>query len=222
VAYGIRVEVWGEYGCFTRPELSVERFSYDCITPSAAVGMLEGIWWHPGMAYRIDRIHVLNPIQFTTIRRNELKSKASASTIRSSVSGKGALPYINTKRDIQQRTSTILVDVRYVIEAHFDLVPDEMGERDNTGKFSALIQRRLERGACFHTPYLGTREFPASFRSYEGELPARGYYSDSGERDLGLMLYGMDYTDPQDITPMFYRAVMRDGVIDVAGSEVYR
>lgn len=221
MAYGIQVEVWGDRALFTRPELSVERMSYDVITPSAARGLLESIYWHPGMRYTIDRIHVLNPIRFTNVRRNEVKSKALASTMRTAVTGGGALPHINTKEDIQQRASLILADVRYVIEAHFDLT-DKANPEDNAGKFKDIIRRRLDRGQCYSMPYFGTREFPAHFKAYEGPVPPQGCYSADGERDLGLMLYDMDYADPQNITPMFFRAVMRGGVIDVAGSEVFR
>lgn len=92
MAYGICVEVWGDRALFTRPELSVERVSYDAMTPSAARGLLESIYWHPGMRYTIDRIHVLNPIRFTNVRRNEVKSKALASTMRTAATGGGKLP----------------------------------------------------------------------------------------------------------------------------------
>ena len=221
MAYGIQVEVWGDRALFTRPELSVERVSYDVITPSAARGLIESIYWHPGLRYAIDRIHVLNPIRFTNVRRNEVKSKALASTMRTAIANGGELPFINTKDDIQQRASLILTDVRYVIEAHFELT-DKATPEDNPGKFKDIIRRRLDRGQCYSTPYFGTREFPAHFKAYEGSMPPEGHYSGEGERDLGLMLYDMDYADPQNITPMFFRAVMRDGVIDVAGSEVLR
>lgn len=221
MAYGVQVEVWGDRALFTRPELSVERVSYDVITPSAARGLLESIYWHPGMRYVIDRIHVINPIRFTNVRRNEVKSKALASTMRTAAAGGGKLPYINTKDDIQQRASLLLIDVRYVIEAHFDLT-DKATPEDNTGKFKDIIKRRLKRGQCYSMPYFGTREFPAHFKAYDGSLSSRGFYETDGERDLGLMLYDMDYEDPKNITPMFFRAVMRDGVIDVAGSEVFR
>ena len=126
MAYGIQVEVWGERALFTRPELSVERVSYDVITPSAARGLIESIYWHPGLRYIIDRIHVLNPIRFTNVRRNEVKSKALASTMRTAITSGGELPFINTKDDIQQRASLILTDVRYVIEAHFE--PHRQGD----------------------------------------------------------------------------------------------
>lgn len=220
MSFGIMVEVWGDRALFSRPELSVERVSYDAITPSAARGLIESIYWHPGMRYTIDRIHVLNPIRFTNVRRNEVKSKALASSMRSVMTHGGELPCINTKEDIQQRASLILTDVHYVIEAHFDLTERTKPE-DNAGKFKDIIKRRLERGQCYSMPYFGTREFPAHFRAWDGGVP-HGHYSGAEDRDFGLMLYDMDYTDPQNITPMFFRAVMRGGVIDVAGSEVFR
>lgn len=221
MAYGFKVEVWGERALFTRPELSVERMSYDCITPSAARGLIESIYWHPGIRYSVDRIHVLNPIRFTNVRRNEVKSKANNSAMRSAVtSGKG-LPHINRRLDIQQRASLILVNVHYVIEAHFELT-DKVAPGDNPGKFKDIIRRRLEKGQCYSAPYFGTREFPAFFKAYKDDYPPRGFYSDEESRDLGLMLYDMDYSDPENIEPMFFRATMRHGVVDVAGSEVYR
>lgn len=222
VSYGVTLELKGDFGCFTRPELKVERYSYDCITPSAARGILESVYWHPPIRYWIDRIHVLSPIEFTTIRKNELKSKASARTLRTSMTGKGNLPYINAKQDIQQRTSTVLTNVHYLIEAHFELDESKLGADDSPAKFISILNRRISKGQCFQQPYLGIREFAAHFGPYCGDLPPKGYYTGSGERDLGLMLYDMDYSNPEDITPMFFHAVMKDGTIDVAGSEVYR
>ncbi len=221
MAYGIAIEVWGDYALFTRPELSVERVSYDVITPSAARGIVESIYWHPGMRYTIDRIHVLNPIRFTNVRRNEVNSKALASSMRTAMTTNGELPYINTKDDIQQRASLILTNVAYVIEAHFDLTEQATSD-DSPGKFKDILRRRLDKGQCYSMPYFGTREFPANFKPYEGPLPPKGFYTDDGERDLGLMLYDMDYGNPKSITPMFFRAVMHGGTIDVAESEVYR
>lgn len=221
MAYGFKVEVWGERALFTRPELSVERMSYDCITPSAARGLIESIYWHPGIRYFIDRIYVLNPIRFTNVRRNEVKSKANNNAVRSAVIGGKELPCIDRRLDIQQRASLILVDVRYVIEGHFELT-DKAAPGDNPGKFKDIVRRRLEKGQCYSTPYFGTREFPAFFKAYEGDLPPKGFYVDEESKDLGLMLYDMDYSDSENIKPMFFRAVMKHGVIDVAGSEVYR
>ena len=204
---GFQIEVWGPNACFTRPEMKVERVSYDVITPSAARGLLEAIYWHPGMKWVIDRIFVLHPIRFQNIRRNEVKSVAS-----------GRKPFINAKDDIQQRASMILVNVKYVIEAHFELT-EKASPSDNAGKFTDIIRRRLERGQAYHQPCFGCREFPAFFREWDGR-PIRTAYE--GELDLGYMLYDMDYTDRENIRPMFFRAVMRDGVIDLRHCEVIR
>lgn len=221
MAYGTAVEVWGSYALFTRPELSTERYSYDVITPSAARGLIESVYWHPGMRYVIDKIHVLNPISFTSVRRNEVESKALVSVMRSYVRGTGGIPCLDRCSDIQQRASVVLTDVRYVIECHFEMT-EEASDGDNPGKFCDILRRRLRRGQCFSQPYLGTREFPASFRLYEEGEPPVGAYTGTEDRDLGLMLYDMDYEDPEDISPVFFRAVMHSGVIDVAGSEVFR
>ena len=153
----VKIEVWGDYACFTRPEMKVERVSYDVMTPSAARGLVEAIYWHPGLAWRIDRIYVLKPIQFTNIRRNEVKSKISAQNVRSVMNGAQKPLYISTSEDIQQRAAMVLKDVRYVIEAHFTLT-DKANETDNAGKFQDIIKRRLVRGQCYHQPYFGCRE----------------------------------------------------------------
>lgn len=208
----IKVEVWGDYACFTRPELKVERMSYDVITPSAARGILDAIYWHPGMAWRIDRIYVLNPIRFTGVRRNEVKSKISASNVREVMNGKSRALSICTADDIQQRAATVLQDVHYVIEAHF-VMTDQAAESDNSGKFCDIMQRRLEKGQCYHQPCLGTREFPAHFRAWAGGEIVTAY--PDSHRDLGLMLYDMDYSDPADIQPMFFRAALENGVLRV-------
>ena len=158
MAYGIQIEVWGERALFTRPELSVERVSYDVITPSAARGLIESIYWHPGMRYTIDRIHVLNPIRFTNVRRNEVKSKALASSIRSVMTHGGELPYINTKEDIQQRASLILTDVRYVIEAHFELTEGNATQP----RTSELVSSQLTSRHVTETLPRGAMQIPAS------------------------------------------------------------
>lgn len=220
MAFGFSIEVWGERALFTRPELSVERVTYDVITPSAARGLIESVYWHPGMRYVIDRIRVINPIGFSSVRRNEVKAKASAMAIRAAAQGTKGLPYISAQEDIVQRASLILTDVRYVIDAHF-VMTDAAKREDNPGKFCDILKRRLRKGQCYSQPYFGCREFTANVRLLEGALP-RGAYDDLSERDFGIMLYDMDYSNQGDIAPMFYRAVMRNGVIDVAGSEVYR
>lgn len=215
---GVRVKVWGDYALFTRPEMKVERCSYDVMTPSAARGILEAIYWHPGMKWLVDKIYVVNPIQFTSIRRNEVKSKISASNVLPVYNGTTKNLYISTRSDIVQRSSLLLRDVSYIIEAHFEMT-DKANASDNPGKFKDIIMRRLKRGECFHTPYFGCREFPANFCLCTDEKITTAYDQEE-QRDLGFMLYDMDYSDPEDISPMFFRAVMRHGIIDLRECEV--
>ena len=212
----IRVEVWGEYACFTRPEMKTERVSYDCMTPSAARGLLESIFWHPGLRYVIDRIHVCAPICFTNIRRNEVKDTISARRVKTVMErGTGEL-YLAAPESIQQRAAMVLRDVHYVIDAHFDMTKNA-APSDNPGKFQDIIKRRLDRGQCYSMPYFGTREFSAHFRRCT-ELPPCPEEL-KGTRDLGWMLWDMDYSDPQNITPKFFRASLVDGVMTVPAPE---
>lgn len=217
---GVKVRVWGDYALFSRPEMKVERCSYDVITPSAARGLLEAIYWHPGMRWVIDRIYVKNPIQFTSVRRNEVKSKVLASSVLQVYNGGDKPLYMNTKAEIVQRASVLLTNVEYVIEAHFEMT-DKANATDNPGKFKDIIMRRLRRGECYHMPYFGCREFPANFALYEEE-EVETAYDEVPEKDLGFMLYDLDYTDREHIQPMFFRAVMRYGVLDLRNCEVMR
>lgn len=214
----IQVEVWGDYACFTRPEMKTERVSYDVMTPSAARGLLESIYWHPGLRWVIECIHVCSPIRFTNIRRNEVKDVISARAVKSVMEkGKGIDElYLATTESIQQRAAMVLKDVHYVIDAHFDMT-DKAAPSDNPGKFQDIIKRRLERGQCYSMPYFGTREFAAHFARCT-ELPPCPKEL-LGERDLGWMLWDMDYTDPQDIKPKFFRAKLVDGAMDVPPPE---
>ena len=214
----IQVEVWGDYACFTRPEMKTERVSYDVMTPSAARGLLESIYWHPGLRWVIECIHVCGPIRFTNIRRNEVKDVISARAVKSVMEkGKGLDElYLATTESIQQRAAMVLKDVHYVIDAHFDMT-DKAAPGDNPGKFQDIIKRRLERGQCYSMPYFGTREFAAHFARCT-ELPPCPEEL-LGERDLGWMLWDMDYTDPQDIKPKFFRAKLVDGAMDVPPPE---
>lgn len=217
---GVKVKIWGDYALFSRPEMKVERCSYDVMTPSAARGILEAIYWHPGMRWVIDKIHVVNPIQFTSVRRNEVKSKILASSVLQAYNGSEKPLYISSKADIVQRASLILRDVEYVIEAHFQMT-DRANASDNPGKFKDIIMRRLKRGECFHMPYFGCREFPAHFCLCE-DKEIRSAYDAVEEKDLGFMLYDMDYSDLNHIEPMFFRAVMKRGVLDLTDCEVVR
>lgn len=214
MAYGIKLHVWGERALFTRPEMKVERVSYDVITPSAARGILTAIHWKPAIRWVVDCIQVLRPIRFESLRRNEVGSKISDSKVRSAMTaGNIARLEYYVDEDRQQRASTLLRDVAYVIHAHFELT-DNAGPGDNEGKHLDIFKRRARMGQCFHAPCLGTREFPASFAlvDADSEVPTP-HESLQGERDLGWMLHDIDFE--HGMTPMFFRAVMRDGLIDV-------
>lgn len=212
----IKMEVWGEYACFTRPEMKVERVSYDVPTPSAARGMVESVYYHPGLKWHVDKIYVCKPIRFTNILRNEVASKISARNVLTEANGKKR-SYIDRNADIQQRATTMLRDVHYVIEAHFEMT-DKANSSDNPGKFQDIVKRRLRSGQAYMQPYLGCRECTAHFRLWEGgDIPTI-----DETRDLGYMLYDMDYSDSQNIQPMFFRAQMVHGVIDLTDCEVVK
>jgi len=220
MAYGIRLKVCGKYACFTRPEMKVERVSYDVMTPSAARGILEAIHWKPAIRWVIDRIHVLRPIRFQSIRRNEVGHKAPAGKIKAAMN-RGSLEGLAllVDEDRQQRAATVLVDVAYVIEAHFEMT-EKAGPDDNEGKHLDIFNRRTARGQCFHQPCLGTREFDARFALLSPDEPlpvaeerTRDLGFDRG-RDLGFMLWDIDH-EAEGRPSMFFRAVLKDGVMVV-------
>jgi CRISPR-associated protein Cas5d len=240
MAFGIKLLVWGEYGSFNRPEMKVERVSYDVMTPSAARGILEAIYWKPQMRWVVDRIHVLNPIRFTHVRRNEISVKipVKSKTGVSAAMKAGKTPMgLSVEEHRQQRAAMILRDVSYGIEAHVEVLKltDSTGNvlEKPEAKHLDTFRRRAERGQYFHHPYLGCREFPAEFRLVE-EFPA---VPDElkGDRDLGFMLHDIVFLpDPGgkiiesnrgrrlSAQPRFFRALMRDGVIDVPPIEQAR
>lgn len=205
------LEVWGELACFTRPEFKVERVSYDVITPSAARAIFEAIFWKPAIRWEVTRIEVLAPIRTASIRRNEVG--ATASTRKRQI-------YIEDNR--QQKSAIMLRDVRYRIYARQVFLPvgkrktnDRPDSRDeNPGKYNAMFERRARNGQCFNQPYLGTRECSASFR-FVGDEEDKVLQPIPESRDLGIMLYDMDFTDPRNIKPMYYYPVMIDGTIEV-------
>jgi CRISPR-associated protein Cas5d len=211
LAYGVRLLASDEFACFTRPEMKVERVSYDVMTPSAARGILEAIYWKPAIRWIVEAIEVLKPIRFQSIRRNEVGHKAPIASIRKAMNSGdiGDLALI-VEDDRQQRAATVLVDVAYVIRAHFELTP-KAGPDDNEGKHLDSFNRRARKGQCFHQPCLGTREFPARFRLIEsGESPPLTI----GEtRDLGFMLYDIDHAG--DRASLFFRASLKDGVMRI-------
>ena len=211
--YGVKLHVWGDYACFTRPEMKVERVSYDVMTPSAARGILEAIHWKPAIRWVVDRIHVLKPIRFETLRRNELGRKIPERNVLTAMRQK-TTDHLRTliESDRQQRATTLLRDVGYVVEAHFSLT-EAAKDDDTEAKHLAMFNRRAARGQCFHRPYLGTREFAADFELVEGTMPPSNLPSDQRDRDLGWMLHDIDFRS--DRTPLFFRAELRGGVIDV-------
>lgn len=222
MTYGVRLLVWGQHALFTRPELKVERVSYDVMTPSAARGILEALHWKPSIRWVIDRIHVLEPIRFQSLRRNEVGHKAPAGTIKSAMK-RGDLGGVQllVDEDRQQRASTVLVAPRYVIEAHFILTP-RANASDSEGKHLDIFNRRAARGQCFHQPCLGTREFAAHFEliAPDAPLPARNPEAETADlgfgapRDLGYMLWDIDHASPGRPSLLF-RATLRDGVMEV-------
>ena len=215
MGYGIKLHIWGERACFTRPEMKVERVSYDVITPSAARGILEAIHWKPAIRWQVDRIHVLKPIRFESIRRNEVGSKVSARNVLSAMKAKSTQDlYTVADEDRQQRAATVLRDVAYVIQAHFELT-DKAGTDDNEGKHLDQFKRRARKGQCFHQPCMGTREFAAHFALLDeaDEWPAATLSEADRNRDLGWMLHDIDFAAGN--TPRFFRAELKDGVIEV-------
>ncbi len=222
MAYGICIHVWGQHALFTRPELKVERTSYDVMTPSAARGILEAIHWKPAIWWVIDRIHVLKPIRFQSIRRNEVGRKAPAAKIKQAMKrGDLADLQLLVDENREQRAASVLTNPAYVIEAHFELTA-RAGATDTEGKHLEMFNRRAARGQCFNQPCLGTREFAANFaliRSGE-PFPARAPEAETQElgfrtpRDLGFMLWDIDHNSPGRPSLMF-RASLHDGVMEV-------
>ncbi|HZL37034.1 MAG TPA: type I-C CRISPR-associated protein Cas5c [Tepidisphaeraceae bacterium] len=207
---GIRILTWGDLACFTRPEMKVERVSYDVITPSAARGIIEAVYWKPEIRWVIDRLHVLKPIRFTSIRRNEVGAKISAGTAATAMrAGKGNIGlYVEVER--QQRAALLLRDVAYVIEAHFEII----GGEPNEGKHLDSFNRRARAGQCFTRPYLGCREFAADFELLEKDAPTPAVDPTMlAHRDLGWMLHDIDFKNGRE--PRFFHANMINGVIDV-------
>ena len=220
MGYGIIIRVSGMYALFTRPEMKVERVSYDVITPSAARGIIEAVYWKPAIKWVIDKIHVLKEIQFTNIRRNEVEDGLSTDTAIRVMEGKNELLYLPSVEKHVQRASMVLKDVDYVIEAHFDVV-DKNADPAEEKKHYNIVLRRLRDGQHFHAPCFGTREFSAKVEIIENgqEVPQSPL---KGNRDFGWMLYDLDFSNPLDAKPKFFQAKMIDGVIDLREVEVHQ
>jgi CRISPR-associated protein Cas5d len=212
MGYGVKLRVWGEYACFTRPEMKAERVSYDVMTPSAARGILEAIHWKPAIVWRIDRIHVMKPVRFDSIRRNEVAGKISERNIKTAMNGGNIDLHQYAAEERQQRAALVLRDVEYVIEAHFEMT-DKAGESDNPNKHADIFTRRAKAGQCHMRPYFGCREFPVHFELVE-EVPQSSLV---GEQDLGWMLWDINFVS--DMQPIFFRPMMKNGVVDVRLAE---
>lgn len=235
MAKGIRLHVWGEYALFTRPEMKAERVSYDVMTPSAARAIVSSIYWKPEIEWVIDRIHVLNPIRFTSVRRNEVGAIAVAPK-KEALSGKAVDPIgITIEDERQQRASLILTNVAYVIEAHFNVISQtlekdgpEVSLNDCEAKHVSMFNRRAEAGQCFRQPYFGCREFPVSFRLLkEGESVPRSCLTEK-DKDFGYMFHDFVYREDKKgpiiesnrgrrlvAEARFFRAIMKDGVVEI-------
>ena len=213
MSYGVRLHVSGHHACFTRPELKVERVSYDVMTPSAARGILEAIHWKPAIRWIVTAIHVLKPIRFESIRRNEVALKASGPLAKRAMNA-GSLAglhlVVEDHRVRVQRAATVLADVAYIIEAEFEMTT-KAGVGDNPAKHIDTFRRRAARGQCFHQPCLGTREFPARFRLLDVGEPMPAAIPE--DRDFGLMLWDIDHAG--DRSSMFFRARLEKGVLRV-------
>ena len=216
------IEVWGDYACFTRPEMKVERVSYDVITPSAARAVFEAIFWKPAIQWKVKKIEVLNPIRWISIRRNEVGKLMSPQS-----------KQIFIEEARQQRAGLFLRDVAYRLYAEMEFInpinrkvnvtPDELKDQEeetilksteNPGKYNAIFERRAKKGQCFNQPYLGCREFSCNFKLIENS-EKEGKRPIDETRDLGFMLYDMDFTDEKDPKPMFFRVQFNHGVIEV-------
>ena len=221
------LEVTGDFACFTRPEMKVERVSYDVITPSAARAVFEAIFWKPEIRWKVHKIEVLRPIRWISVRRNEVGAVASTRNAQTAMNeGRGQLAlYIEDER--QQRAGLFLRDVAYRLYADMEMVGDDA--RTNPGKYLAMFERRAEAGQCVNQPYLGCREFAARFRLVRLQDDSRGGWLlppdepptlDNWSPDLGWMLYDMDFSDPDSPQPKFFRAQIAKGVLDLSDAEL--
>lgn len=235
------LEVWGDYACFTRPEMKVERVSYDVMTPSAARAIFEAILWKPAIRWHVTKIEVLKPIQWISVRRNEVGKVASSPTARQ-LAGEVSEPmgfFIEDER--QQRAGLFLRDVKYRVHGYFEFIPPEKrnfnrpirseqwaDEREKTefvrldeteAKYAAMFERRAKKGQCFHRPYLGCREFACDFMLVDLDSCPAEPIPDT--RDLGYMLYDMNFdVDPINPTAMFFRASLDKGTVNTDCREV--
>jgi len=211
-----RLKVYGEYACFTRPEMKVERVSYEVMTPSAARGILEAILWKPAIRWSILQIDVLNPIQWVSLRRNEIGSVISSKAVKTAMKTSTGNLGMYIENDRQQRAGLFLKNVAYIIHAEFELT-DKAGPSDTITKFENIFIRRASKGQCYHRPYFGCREFPVCFEFINRHKDKLMTIDES--RSLGWMLYDMDYSGKEPM-PMFFNAKMEKGKINLRNIEV--
>ena len=209
------LEISGELACFTRPEMKVERVSYDVITPSAARSVFEAILWKPAIRWHVLRIEVLKPVRFMNLRRNEVGSKVSTSNVTKAMNGSDIdlAIYADDSSERAQRASLLLRDVAYRVHAALEVLADRSDPMPPQ-KYHAMFERRATNGQCVNQPYLGCREFAARVRWVTDPLAEPSPIADT--RDLGWMLHDLDFTDPTDPQPVFFRAQMNAGVIEVS------
>ena len=211
------LEVRGDFACFTRPEMKVERVSYDVITPSAARAVFESILWKPAMRWHISKIEVLNPIRWISLRRNEVASVISARNVQTAMSNGAGNLGLFIEDDRQQRAGLFLRDVVYRLHADIEMLP-HAGADNNPAKFHEMFIRRAEKGQCINQPYLGCREFSCDFRLVEAPEKERAPVNET--RELGWMLYDMDFTNLANPQPQFFRAALQNGTLDLSDVEV--
>ncbi len=235
------LEVWGDYACFTRPEMKVERVSYDVITPSAARAIFESIMWKPAIRWNVTKIEVLNPVKWVSVRRNEVGRKISLPTVKQLSGEKGEPMGLFIEDERQQRASLFLKDVRYRLHGYFDYISPEKRKKnlsvmpefwadaeeeieisrsdESSAKYAAMFERRAKKGQCFHRPYLGCREFACDFKLVKPDIEPAAPITET--KDLGFMLYDMDFeSDAENPNALFFRAVMDNGVINTDRREV--
>lgn len=210
----VKLRVWGDYACFTRPEMKVERVSYDVMTPSAARNILQAILWKPSFNWEIVRIDVVNQIRWYSVRRNEVGAVIPVNSVKTAMktnSGQLAL-YVEEER--QQRAGMILRDVEYIIHARIRLT-EHAGQDESVAKFAEIFKRRAAKGQCFTQPYLGCREFAAFFELIDQHSSPPTI---NETRDLGWMLYDLDYSEG-DMKPCFFRGLLEDGKLNVPATD---
>lgn len=219
------IEIWGSYAMFTRPELKIERYSYDVPTPSALRGILEAIYWHPGVEYQIYNIHVLNKIKHQSITKNEIKEKMSIDDMKVAISNGKWPSNLDVNKVHTQRANVYLTDVKYIIEYGIKFDGNIHNTNGSLGKVEGILRRRIQKGQYYKAPVLGTKECTAYFHEATS-LGSNGYYDHIDNVDFGLMLHHMDYHDgtnmTMEATPAYYHAIMHNGIIHVSGSEIYR